>query len=64
MGLLQFDVDALFEAVFQKRVFLGNDLISFPYTRNQIDEIRKEKRVALRSKKDVCTIDSDDELNV
>lgn len=66
MGVLQFNVDELFEPTFKTRNILTGENPVFPYTRAELQECRRKKREEMEqstsSKSNaVCIIDSDEE---
>ena len=77
MGVLQFDVDELFKLTFETKSFLTGEPPLFPYSRSELQEVRRNKRLELEGKSvekpveptepsepssNVCIIDSDDEV--
>ena len=74
LGVLQFDVDELFKLTFEPKTFLKGESPLFPYSRNELQEVRRNKRLELEGKSvmelteliqpssNVCIIDSDDEV--
>ena len=69
IGVLQFNVDELFTSVFRSRNYITGELPLFPYTRDELEEVRKKKREEMimeesSQNKTVCIIDSDEELIV
>lgn len=66
IGILQFNVDELFDLAFKSRNFLTGGVALFPYTRNEIQELRRKKRRELDSlsvsqQDPICIIDSDED---
>lgn len=66
IGILQFNVDELFDLAFKSRNFLTGGLALFPYTRNEIQELRRKKRreldsVSVSQQDSICIIDSDED---
>lgn len=69
LGVLQFNVDELFNSVFRSHNFITGETSLFPYTRNELEEVRRKKREDLTSKeslenKTICIIDSDEDCVV
>lgn len=65
IGTLQFDIDSLFSTAYHKRnVFLGESSF-FPYTREQLQQMRRDKRDAILNGSERCAsihvIESDEE---
>ena len=65
IGTLQFDIDSLFTIAYRKRsVFMGESSF-FPYSREQIEQLRRDKRNVIQHGytqcSSICVIDSDED---
>ncbi|KAK8793879.1 hypothetical protein WA171_003009 [Blastocystis sp. BT1] len=65
IGILQFDIDSLFTTAYRKRSVLLGESSFFPYTRKQLEQLRRDKRNVIQNVSKQCisihVIDSDEE---
>ena len=62
LGIIQFNVDELFEAAFRTKNVLRSDSPVFPFTRSQLNELRLA--ASKQPSKSICEIDSDEDSHV